>query len=86
MRVVLYVPAGLEPLATIAALVEQCDRRGWCAVSYTRSWRELVRLLADGHRDLGVVATRAHLPPARLPRLVVLDEEPPDPQRPRWRR
>lgn len=85
MRVVLYVPAGLE-LATIAALAEQCDRRGWRAVSYTRSWPELVRLLADGHRDLGVVATRAHLNPARLPRLVVLDEEPADSQRPRWRR
>lgn len=86
LRAVLYVPRGSEMLRWLGQLTDWTLKHGWRPLSYTSSWTELVALCASGQRELGVVATRGHLPPDRLPRLVVADELPAETSRPRWRR
>jgi len=90
-RAVLYVPAGLPLMLWLPRLASWAQGQGWEPSSYTSSWPELARLLGTGQRDLGVIATRGHLPLDRWPRVVAMDEQQPPglpaaAERPTWRR
>lgn len=75
-RCVLYIPAGVELWRWLTVLTSAGQDQGWHVDGYTRHWPELVDLLATGHYQVGLHASRSHLPPDRTPRLEAMDELP----------
>lgn len=90
MRALMYIPRGTELLQWIAVLTDWAKQRAWECHAYTHDWGELARLLADREYDVGILGSRLHLPPDRLPRIEVMDDQPPEdpdgPWTPRWLR
>lgn len=78
IRSVLYIPPDVDRWPTLSQLSEFAEDHGWPPGAYTHDWRELAELLGcPNEYDIGVIPSRATLPPDRLPRIVALDQRVP---------
>lgn len=85
LKAALWVPDGPDMMRALAVLSAHADRNGWDARTRASNWPELIRLLAAGQVDIGLITSRRDLPAGRLPRIVALDDPPvtDGPRRPR---
>jgi hypothetical protein len=85
MRAVVYLPPdlpGTDRAAHEAACLAHCAEQGYEVDSVTSNWRAVRAVLCADLACVLVVATRAHLDPARTPRTEFADEAGPQ-RRPR---
>jgi hypothetical protein len=77
----IYVCGGPAAERSAAECAEYAAGEGWRVVAYVRAesgddrWSDVLALLADGVVDVVVAPSRRDLPPDRVPRLVLVDEE-----------
>lgn len=71
-RAVIHIPQGYDLDAWLPACVALADLHHWRVEAIIRDWDVLVRDLAD-RPGIGIVATEAHLPRLRLPRIEIAD-------------
>lgn len=81
LTAVIYVSDGVLSDRVAAECAQFCEQEGWRVGSFVQAdakddrWADAVAVLMSGDADVLVVANRGHLPPDRLPRLVVIQEE-----------
>jgi len=97
LRYVIFIPADIDPAETVAVCMDYAKTQpGWQSEGVIIGrWTAVVAMLEAGHAQVVIIADRSHLPPDRIPRVVVVEEEllarPPQPASPalraqRWRR
>jgi hypothetical protein len=74
-RAALYIPAGLALQRWSRRLTAVADAHAWQAATLVRHWEDLAELICGRLVDVGIIPSRAHLPPDRIPRLVAADED-----------
>lgn len=75
-RALMFAPPDEELWRVLRQLREHAQGRGWDPCGFTRDWQEMMRLLGSGAYELGVVPSMSALDPARMPRIVAVDEPP----------
>lgn len=86
----LYVPRSVSLNRWLQEATCHSQTHGLELVTVARSWTDFAELMIEGLVTVGLVGTRDHLDPDRLPRVDVIDEQGPPPipgqHRPRWSR
>lgn len=76
LRYVIFVPRGPEFEQALARCLEFVGRTDWISEGVIIGrWDAVMNLVWQELVEVVVIAHRAHLPPDRTPRLVVVDEE-----------
>lgn len=81
-----YIPAGLDAAAWTPEMQAYAEQHGYVVRHLVRHWPEVEALLHLDDQLVVLVPTRGHLPPDRLPRIEIIDEEPQRPPAPGQRR
>lgn len=86
----LYVPQSVSLNPWLQGASCHSDAHGLELVTVARTWEDFAQLMINGLVMVGLVSTRDHLDPGRVPRVEVIDELEPPPipgqRRPRWSR
>jgi hypothetical protein len=83
---IVYIPAGLDAGDWSREAQSYADHRDYVVRHLVRHWREVQALMRINDQLVVLVSTRGHLPPDRLPRLEIVDEQEDRPAAPGQRR
>lgn len=74
IQAVIYIPGWADLIAAERSCLETAGTHGVHPDTLARDWQEVARLVHSDQLDLLIVASRDHLPPGRLPRIVAADD------------